>query len=615
MTIWNRLEPNSSDDDLEESVEARIADPLWMMARQWQLGEFKGEDAASPIHARAVVDSSPVLTFRNEAAPGAKVESFSSDRPLECRVEAETVIDGPSAVGLAAEAGAQFLRRLELAGLGEVRRSVAWAEGLGFDLAADGIDVTILPLRVQRRLDLLDRRGLDGRKLYALGEAKVKGMVPERGDEVVTVYRAWRLEYAGRFDQPGESGDCWIDERFEYGFSLGVATEGGEIVLAADEYHGGRLDWHAFAVDGDKAKSHGLEARKPTTRQVELLPQPAMFRGQGAPRWWEFEDRSVYFGNLSAGPADVARLVVAEYGTVFSDDWFVIPLGVDVATLNRVRRLQVIDVFGGATDVKAAAVNDHAVYGEDRPFRFFELEGDPSAESGAAPWLFVPPALADSQHGHAGGARHAGPRRTGQPRLGDRAHDRAPDRRAAQAPAPGQRPEGRHRGAGRRAHRRRGAAVAVQAPVPGAALVGPARSRAHRRGSRRAAAARPHGELGRGGSGRGRSQGQVGRRSRGAAHLRGGGPARGRERDPPLGARARRRRTRARVDGAQEAAGARRSRLGAEVRRHPAEPATRLGDPLHVGGAARAGRGRALSARPPDPRCPRPCCSAGARRR
>ncbi len=401
MTIWNRLEPNSSDDDLEESVEARIADPLWMMARQWQLGEFKGEDAASPIHARAVVDSSPVLTFRNEAAPGAKVESFSSDRPLECRVEAETVIDGPSAVGLAAEAGAQFLRRLELAGLGEVRRSVAWAEGLGFDLAADGIDVTILPLRVQRRLDLLDRRGLDGRKLYALGEAKVKGMVPERGDEVVTVYRAWRLEYAGRFDQPGESGDCWIDERFEYGFSLGVATEGGEIVLAADEYHGGRLDWHAFAVDGDKAKSHGLEARKPTTRQVELLPQPAMFRGQGAPRWWEFEDRSVYFGNLSAGPADVARLVVAEYGTVFSDDWFVIPLGVDVATLNRVRRLQVIDVFGGATDVKAAAVNDHAVYGEDRPFRFFELEGDPSAESGAAPWLFVPPALADSQHGHA----------------------------------------------------------------------------------------------------------------------------------------------------------------------------------------------------------------------
>ena len=171
------------------------------------------------------------------------------------------------------------------------------------------------------------------------------------------------------------------------------------MVLEADEYVGGRLDWDAFAVSTDEKRSHGLESKKPESRRIELLPQPAMFRGQGAPRWWEFEDRRVYFGNLSAGPADVARLVVAEYGTVYSDDWFVVPVAVDVATLSRVTRLDVIDVFGDAVEVKATAVNDQKLYGKGRPFRFFELEGDGSAAAGKAPWLLVPPALADSQHG------------------------------------------------------------------------------------------------------------------------------------------------------------------------------------------------------------------------
>jgi hypothetical protein len=397
MTYWNRLEPNSADADLEESVEARIADPLWMMARQWQLGEFKGEDAASPIHARVVVSSYAIDTFRNEAAPGSTVEPFRSARPLECRVEAEVVLDGPSAVGLAAEAGAQFLRRLELAGLGDARRSVDWSSELGFDLTADGIDTTLLPERVRLRLDLLTRRGLDGRRLHALSEVAFTELLGDAADDALPVFRAWRAEYADRFDEPGKSGDCWVDERLEYGFSLGVATREGEVVLEADEYPGGRLDWYSFRVSADK--THGLGRGAAKTQQVELLPQPAMFRGQGAPRWWEFEDRRVYFGNLSAGPADVARLVVAAYGTVFSDDWFVIPVGIDVGTLSQVRRLDVIDVFGGVTEVKSAAANDDDVRGDARPFRFFELQGDDSPKKGLAPWLLVPPALADSQHG------------------------------------------------------------------------------------------------------------------------------------------------------------------------------------------------------------------------
>jgi hypothetical protein len=32
--------------DLKHSLAAQVRDPLWFLARQWQLGEFRGEDAA-----------------------------------------------------------------------------------------------------------------------------------------------------------------------------------------------------------------------------------------------------------------------------------------------------------------------------------------------------------------------------------------------------------------------------------------------------------------------------------------------------------------------------------------------------------------------------------------
>jgi len=49
---WNRLEGRPRSDDLTRSVRAEVRDPLWMLARQWQLGEFQGEDNGSPVMAR-----------------------------------------------------------------------------------------------------------------------------------------------------------------------------------------------------------------------------------------------------------------------------------------------------------------------------------------------------------------------------------------------------------------------------------------------------------------------------------------------------------------------------------------------------------------------------------
>lgn len=404
---WQRVEPNGRDQDLEEGLENRVADPLWMLARQWQLGEFRGEDAASPIHARVVVESSPVRNFRNRAVPGAPTEPWSPGRLLESRVEAERVTDGPAAIALAAEAGLRFLRGLDAAGLGAVRSGVDWRGKFGFD---PWPDPRHLPLRTQQRLGLIARRAIDGRKLAVAADSVFQSLVatvdPSAWPAVSPVLQAWRANEATHFDQPAGGGDCWVDERLEYAFSLGVPTPQGTVTLLADGYPGGHLDWHAFRMEPtpDTASIAAPPPPPPKdtggpAKQHERLLSPVSFRGQPAPRWWEFEDRTVYFGNLAAGPADVARLIVAEFAAVFSDDYFVIPIPVDTGTLNRVTSLEVLDVFGGVNRIVATAVADYADYGASRPWAFFELGGDRSAADGLAPYLFVPPVLASSLGG------------------------------------------------------------------------------------------------------------------------------------------------------------------------------------------------------------------------
>ena len=46
---WNRLEGRPRSADFERSLRAEVRDPLWFLTRQWQYGEFEGEDAGSPI--------------------------------------------------------------------------------------------------------------------------------------------------------------------------------------------------------------------------------------------------------------------------------------------------------------------------------------------------------------------------------------------------------------------------------------------------------------------------------------------------------------------------------------------------------------------------------------
>src|SRR5260370_16845909 len=49
VTAWNPLEGRPRTANFNRALKAEVHDALWMLTRQWQLAEFKGDDAGSPI--------------------------------------------------------------------------------------------------------------------------------------------------------------------------------------------------------------------------------------------------------------------------------------------------------------------------------------------------------------------------------------------------------------------------------------------------------------------------------------------------------------------------------------------------------------------------------------
>lgn len=57
---FRRLEPVPPYTDLQRGFAAEVADPLWLLGRQWQVGEHAGEDASSPVLVELQVAHTPL---------------------------------------------------------------------------------------------------------------------------------------------------------------------------------------------------------------------------------------------------------------------------------------------------------------------------------------------------------------------------------------------------------------------------------------------------------------------------------------------------------------------------------------------------------------------------
>lgn len=80
-----RLLSSNVSPDIADALGAPVADPLWMLARQWQMGEFEAETGGSLVQVHVTTRSLAVDGLRM----GALQRPLTPETPLEAAVEAE----------------------------------------------------------------------------------------------------------------------------------------------------------------------------------------------------------------------------------------------------------------------------------------------------------------------------------------------------------------------------------------------------------------------------------------------------------------------------------------------------------------------------------------------
>jgi hypothetical protein len=379
ITFWTRIEAYTRLDDIEDGLQARLHDPLWLLARQWQTGEFAGEDAGTPVQARVSLERT--LPTRYQAHGGA-AEPYRPELPLEALVEREAVRGD---VRVAAEAGLTFLTMLTRAGVAAATKT-AFVTAFALAPADAGDDAA-----GTRYLSIMARRAPDGFRVYdaivaAAGALPAGPTVPAADKPKVRAacasYRAW---YEARYSTP--SAPAWDAEHLEYSFRLTAPTDGGEVALTAAEYPGGTLDWYAF----DALMSiigFPIPVKRTETVVRTVLPAPVRYPGMASDRWWQFEDARVNLNRIEGDPDDLLRLALVDFSLLYSNDWFVVPVDLAPGGIFFLDSVIVTDAFGERTTIPHYSRSARP----EPQWRVFVV-------SPFYDMFFLPPVLADSLSG------------------------------------------------------------------------------------------------------------------------------------------------------------------------------------------------------------------------
>lgn len=264
--VW--LEPAPASVDLDQGFRARVADPAWFLARQWQLGEHRGEDASSPVTV-AVTAAHVPLTYDPDHP-----ELDPTVVPAEALVEG-----GPDdwwTVGRRARLGRAAAGPLAAAGVADLTPYRFAALPEPYDHLEGELD----------GLAVFRSRVVDGDPLWA----QVPGRPPD----------AW---------SPGE-------------LSFAATFQAGGQDLTVRDHEGGDVDW--FTVDGPGGDAMPEPPEPPPTRTV--LSGRLDYPGAPNPRWWQIEDRQVDIGGFAPDRSHLGTMLLLDVALAHADDWFSFPV-------------------------------------------------------------------------------------------------------------------------------------------------------------------------------------------------------------------------------------------------------------------------------------------------
>jgi hypothetical protein len=416
---YSRLEGRPRETELDDALAAKIHDPLWMLARQYQFGEFQGEDSGSAIFAKMALNTVPLAGYRSD---GNKFMPVDNGLPLETTVERlNPGFDNKMALRM----GKKFLNFFETqAGSLNKWPSDGYRDQMAkrFPFRLPEVSKSLEPgqLAAQIRqktqadsmlfLRAIAGKALNGANLWEfIGEKPSKitvlvkknsnpdGFVdPDHEQALIQATKDWIEWICKNWNIPPITNhSAWIPEKMEYGFDLAVNEQQDKATeFHADGYHQGHLDWFGFDVGvrmrnmipGEPKSDIGFGRIART-----MIPAQASFPGMPNSRWWELEDNYVDPGNIKANDTDVVAVLLAQFALLYSNDWHMIPCDVPVGSMVEVEGIVITDTFGHKTYVEAA----HKDSGDNwKEWTMYSLASKPQGfnPKGIEQRIFIPPA-------------------------------------------------------------------------------------------------------------------------------------------------------------------------------------------------------------------------------
>src|SRR5262245_13321435 len=360
ITRWHRVEGIPRTHDFNRALRAEVRDALWMLTRQWQMGEFLGDDAGSPVFAKVHLGTSRLTTYRPRDLAE---QPFDETVPLEARVEQRPV---------QFTAGAQRLALDVRLVMGRQWKKMLIAGGFPTALVRDFRDAFAVlspdpddpdSAMVCAHRDAWQHqcafagRAMDGylwyrwivehpapRDLTALPAPLA--IDPGDFDAINTMADAFVSWFERLIDQPlTPEENAWIPSRLEYQFTSSAPYGTRRKELSAAEYYQGDLDWYALDV-GPESQTPPARPEVFTHVTTTFVPTAVEFNGMANTRWWSFEDRRVNFGGIRPDTTDLAKLLLMEFGLLFANDWCVVPVPLAAGAIAEVQGLAVTNVFG-----------------------------------------------------------------------------------------------------------------------------------------------------------------------------------------------------------------------------------------------------------------------------
>ncbi|MEO7983165.1 MAG: hypothetical protein ABI688_03680 [Bacteroidota bacterium] len=391
ILMWNRLESSlRNESQLDTALRFEIRDALWMLTRQWQFGELDGEDAGTAAYAKIIGEQSPISGIGSQTRP---IQEFDITKmPLELPIEQEPFNPG---IADRMEMGRHWerilLKRLPAATAKTVidrfKNNLRFQFSTGLQANADRIEYFQHAQQYSDEALLSIVGSLSGGRMIdgfiLLQELRTGNLassfLPQPDDKVNAAgeeFLAWFARIYGQSDL----GNTWHAQHLEYQPQIAfTGSTGQERVLRKEEYFGDGIEWHGFSHRNSWSEQSpaGVSIDQRQLIKETVIPAGVRFRGMPSTRLWEMEDAQVDFGSIRASSTELSKMLFAEFGLVYGNDWLIAPVQFSQGAMCRISNIVITDVFGKETILQEIV--------PDENWSFFQTK---VSEAGKR-WLFL----------------------------------------------------------------------------------------------------------------------------------------------------------------------------------------------------------------------------------